>query len=231
MSKVLLLCDLDNTLIHSRHKAKPGDVCVGMLDNKRQDFVSPVAYELLRTLPADVQLVPVTSRSAKQYRRIEWPNGAPHYAIVACGATLLIDGKESATWASSTNQIIAQYHEELLRLKNDLGFHLVDCSYATSKMNETYVTYLPTYNEGRRVTVLPPGIGKGHASKALMSMLPHNVCIAAGDGPLDMPMLRLADIAIVPDSPMFKLSLPNALFHQGSSDFASFILKTAKRYI
>jgi hypothetical protein len=90
MEKILFACDLDNTLIHSWRHRKSGDVCIEHIGEKEQGYMSPKAAELYRSLPENILLVPVTTRSVDQYRRIEWPgNREPELAVTTNGAILL----------------------------------------------------------------------------------------------------------------------------------------------
>ena len=72
MKEILLACDLDNTLIYSYKHRVPGDSCVEWLDGQEQSFMTERTQALLRQLPANVRLVPVTTRSKEQYQRICW---------------------------------------------------------------------------------------------------------------------------------------------------------------
>ena len=88
MKKILLACDLDNTLIHSYRHKKDNDICIETINDKQQGFISPHTYEFIKNIPENITLIPVTTRSIEQYMRIQWKK-APEYALVANGTILL----------------------------------------------------------------------------------------------------------------------------------------------
>jgi hydroxymethylpyrimidine pyrophosphatase-like HAD family hydrolase len=90
MKEILLACDLDNTLIHSWKHRKEGDLCIEHIGEKEQGYMSRKAAELYSSLPENILLVPVTTRSVDQYRRIRWPGSRePDLAVTTNGAILL----------------------------------------------------------------------------------------------------------------------------------------------
>lgn len=90
MKEILLACDVDNTLIHSWKHRKEGDLCIEHIGEKEQGYMSRKAAELYSSLPENILLVPVTTRSVDQYRRIRWPGSRePDLAVTTNGAILL----------------------------------------------------------------------------------------------------------------------------------------------
>jgi hydroxymethylpyrimidine pyrophosphatase-like HAD family hydrolase len=90
MKEIIFACDLDNTLIHSWKHRREGDLCIEHIGEKEQGYMSPEAVKLYGSLPENVLLVPVTTRSVDQYRRIHWPgNREPELAVTTNGAILL----------------------------------------------------------------------------------------------------------------------------------------------
>ena len=90
MKEVLLACDIDNTLIHSWKHQKEGDLCIEHIGEREQGYMSRKAAVLYSSLPDNIFLVPVTTRSVEQYRRIMWPGSRePDLAVTTNGAILL----------------------------------------------------------------------------------------------------------------------------------------------
>lgn len=90
MKEIIFACDLDNTLIHSWKHRREGDLCIEHIGEREQGYMSPEAVKLYGSLPENVLLVPVTTRSVDQYRRIRWPgNREPELAVTTNGAILL----------------------------------------------------------------------------------------------------------------------------------------------
>ena len=91
MKEILLACDLDNTLIYSYKHRVPGDSCVEWLDGQEQSFMTERTQALLRQLPANVRLVPVTTRSKEpamgglQQRRPAFDGGSAGASLAGCG--------------------------------------------------------------------------------------------------------------------------------------------------
>ena len=99
MKGIVFASDLDNTLLYSRSHKREGDVCVEHIKGEAHGFMTPLAIERLREVSQKVRLIPVTTRSVEQYRRIEWPEGtAPEYAVTTNGAVLLHGGEVDAAW-------------------------------------------------------------------------------------------------------------------------------------
>ena len=73
MGTILFASDLDNTLLFSHRHRQPGDRCVELLNGAEQGFFTQRTLDLLPQVVQRVQLLPVTTRSIEQYRRIRWP--------------------------------------------------------------------------------------------------------------------------------------------------------------
>jgi hydroxymethylpyrimidine pyrophosphatase-like HAD family hydrolase len=203
---VLFASDLDNTLIHSYRTAKAGDICVETRAGKELSFMSRQAYALLKEVAAQCVFVPVTTRSLTQYRRLDL-GVSPSYAIAAHGAVLLKGGEIDEPWRLETR---ASLNVTLPTI--DPGELLFDVRYveeafifAKSDQPRRATEYLKTVVDGRvfqvcavhnKVYLLPAGLDKGTAVSRLRARLAPRLVICAGDSELDLPMLRMADIAI-----------------------------------
>jgi predicted mannosyl-3-phosphoglycerate phosphatase (HAD superfamily) len=64
---------------------------------------------------------------------------------------------------------------------------------------QAYGSALEFFTEAGRLYVFPAGFNKGIAVDTLRRQLKPELLICAGDGTLDLPMLRVADIALVPN--------------------------------
>ena len=120
MKEILLACDLDNTLIYSYKHRVPGDSCVEWLDGQEQSFMTERTQALLRQLPANVRLVPVTTRSKEQYQRICWPKlaeaASPQWAVCSNGGLLLAEGAPEPAWQMEAARLVAPYEQVLAEL-------------------------------------------------------------------------------------------------------------------
>ena len=116
MKDIVFASDLDNTLLYSRSHKREGDICVEHIKGRAHGFMTPLAIERLREVSQKVRLIPVTTRSVEQYRRIEWPEGtAPEYAVTTNGAVLLHGGEVDAAWREAHDALIAPAREEIAR--------------------------------------------------------------------------------------------------------------------
>lgn len=216
MRQVLFASDLDNTLLFSHRHARPGDVCVERLEGREQGFMTPRVWEALGRLPEGVRLLPVTTRSIEQYRRIRWPGG-PEYAVTTNGGILLGPEGPDPAWLAASRALAEPWQEELarmyawlperpwcLRRKMVDGLYLfavcpegTDMEAAAAECRR--LTALTAEPSGRKLYLLPPGLDKGAAVEKACGFFDADVLICAGDSALDLPMLRLADLALVPD--------------------------------
>ncbi len=250
MKEILLACDLDNTLIYSYKHRVPGDSCVEWLDGQEQSFMTERTQALLRQLPANVRLVPVTTRSKEQYQRICWPKlaeaASPQWAVCSNGGLLLAEGAPEPAWQMEAARLVAPYEQVLA----ELAWQLRELSeYKRCKMVDDIYLYtvcqdvaeaeqcladfygfggLQVVRGGRKVYFLPPEINKGAAVQRLRQRWPEAVLVAAGDSELDLSMLEEADLALLPNEALAEqLVNPWRLVCPPEAHFAEFVLEKA----
>lgn len=105
---VLAATDLDRTMIYSRAAmdldptAAESDLrCVEIYDGAPLSFVTEAGAALLEAVARVAALVPTTTRTVEQFRRITLPGGPWRYAITSNGGNILVDGIPDATWRSA----------------------------------------------------------------------------------------------------------------------------------
>ena len=241
--RLLFACDIDNTLILSHRHPHEGWDCVEWLEGREQSYISPETARGLLTLPEEVTLALVTSRTAAQYRRLRLP-GRPPLALTANGADLLTEEGPDPAWRKETEALIAPWREELQRCfirlqasEDSPPAAMADDAYlsaacadpaeaarrAAALQGETALEVIPS---GRKVYLLPPPLNKGTAARRLMDRLGLERMIAAGDSPMDLPMLNAADVAIVPGA-LRECAPPGARVCPEGRVFPEFVLETA----
>lgn len=224
---VLFVSDLDNTLIYSYRKMVGERVCVEMKEGKELSYMTPAAYSLLQEVNKKTVFVPVTTRSIEQYKRIDFFNGrrmqngfigsVPKYALTSNGGILLVDDKIDPIWQKETIDLIQDAVNELDKaldlLKRDpyitLKARLVDDVFIFAKtknmaysqemlrqvcnLQKVYID-----SNGEKLYVFPKILDKGLAVKRFLKKYPAQAVIAAGDSAFDIPMLLVANQAVIP---------------------------------
>ncbi|GGF42754.1 HAD family hydrolase [Williamsia phyllosphaerae] len=118
----LVATDLDRTLIYSTAAAELGVEaddyacaatlrCVEIYQGRPQSFMSHRAVDLLDELDHVATVVPVTTRSVEQFRRVELPftpdPSRPRFAVAANGGEILVDGVPDPAWRAEVERRLA----------------------------------------------------------------------------------------------------------------------------
>jgi hypothetical protein len=230
-SRWLLACDLDQTLIYSRSAfrlpagsglpAAPELLTVEYLDGEPLSYVTRRAADGLRDLTRAATLVPVTTRTLEQYRRLRL--GAPSaYAIAANGGHLLVDGTPDRDWASRVRTRLAASGrplEDVRAMADELA--AAGSWVRTIRDADGFFVYLvatgreviPDLSElatrleaagwtlsvqGRKVYLVPAALTKEAALEEVIARTGALRLAAAGDSLLDRGMLARADISVRP---------------------------------
>lgn len=228
MSKFILFSDLDGTLIFSAKRKQVGDIVVELKDGEPISCITARQAELFPRLQ---NVIPVTTRSVEQYKRIDLAKFgfAPEYALCDNGGTLLVNGAPDAEWAAWSLEIVRECADELSRFREYLErdprrcfeVRLVDGLFLFTKSSEPFETlkYLSegssceSYFTGQKVYVVPKRLNKGAAVKKLAKRLGLREFAAAGDSLMDISMLNTANIAIFPED--ISEALPTLLRPKG----------------
>lgn len=213
-SNLTLFSDLDGTLIFSAARKQVGDIVIERKDGREISCISKHQAELF---PKLANVIPVTTRSVEQYRRIEFPKFgfSPKYALCANGGILLVDGEPDAEWSDWSREIYRECEAELSRfrelLENDprrsFEVRLVDGLFLFTKSSGPSETLkhlgsgelCESFYTGEKVYVVPRKLNKGAAVKRLGERLGLSEFAAAGDSLMDLSMLNAADIAVFTD--------------------------------
>ena len=242
MTKLLFACDIDNTLIYSHRHPHEGWECVEWLQGREQSYMSPETKRDLLRLPAGLAPVPVTSRTVEQVLRLKMPVPMG-LALTGNGADLLSEGRPDGAWRAETDALIAPWRGELRRcqaLLEDVGGALrvavADDAYLYAVFPDApeaarragalrSKTDLAVVASGRKLYLLPPPLNKGRAVSRLMARKGYNRLIAAGDSPMDLPMLRMAHTAIAPHALRGRLPADARICPEGEL-FSRFVVQT-----
>ena len=211
----LIFSDLDGTLIFSAAKKRPGDIVCEYKDGAEISCITPRQAELLPGL----DIIPVTTRSIEQYRRIRFPEGfAPEYALADNGGTLLVNGIPDPEWAELARSFTQECRAELSLCREAMErdphrsfeIRMVDGLFLFTKSERPEISLealrsaagerVKCFCTGAKLYALPEKLCKGALAKRLADMIaPGRKIICAGDSLMDVPLLNIADTALFPD--------------------------------
>lgn len=216
---MVFFTDLDHTLIWSHRYNLPEDkICVELLNGQQQSFMTGPTWRFLTGNPG-ISIVPVTTRTELQYRRLTCMDAiGVRSAIVCNGGKLLINGVEDSDWTQET-LLMAEPEIPALRkaaehLRNymagpdlhepepymvyarceDLGA-VCESLRAVTEPDMVYAAH-----DRRKVYLFCRSVTKGSALRRFRQRFHVDYAVAAGDDPLDVPMLNEADYAMFPES-------------------------------
>ncbi|MGP9021018.1 HAD family hydrolase [Streptomyces sp. BR1] len=223
----LIASDLDRTLIYSAaaldltmpDPRAPRLLCVEIHEHKPLSFMTERAAYLLAGLKADptTVFVPATTRTRKQYQRIQLPGPPARFAICANGGQLLVDGVADLGWRRKVDGRIAAECATLdevrahisatadpvwlrkERVAEDLFAYLV---VERSLLPKDWVEELGAWADdrgwtvslqGRKIYAVPKPLTKSAAVREVARRTGADLTLAAGDSLLDADLLLAAD--------------------------------------
>ncbi|EJU24127.1 sucrose-6F-phosphate phosphohydrolase domain protein [Peptoanaerobacter stomatis] len=215
--------DLDNTLIYS-YKKDIGEnkKNVEIYNGRQISFITDKTYHLLKKLNEKLLIVPTTTRTEEQYKRIDLDIGQLKYALVCNGSILLIDGQEDEMWYNTSLSLIENSKNELEKsltyLQNDNRrnfelqfiknlFVFTKCENSQNVVNDLKnildTSKVDVFNNKEKLYVIPKNLSKGNALlrfKQYLDSISDNkkIFISAGDSEFDISMFDKTDISIAP---------------------------------
>jgi hypothetical protein len=230
--RTVVVADLDRTLIYSaaalgltgRDEEAPRLLCVEVYAGRPLSFVTERAAADLTGLAEAGVLVPVTTRTVAQLRRVHLPGPPPAYALCANGGRLLRDGVEDRDFTVAVADRLLHAGAPLPELRAELERALSAADPFVEKVRDadglfcyavvdrgrlppSWVEELTAYAEergwavsvqGRKVYCVPAALTKAAAAREVAALLGADRLVAAGDSVLDRDLLEAADAAIRP---------------------------------
>lgn len=216
MFNPIIFTDLDGTLIFSASKKLLGDIVCEYKDGAE---ISCITAKQSRLLPRLSGVIPVTTRSIEQYRRIRFPEGfQPEYALTDNGGTLLINGEPDREWTENSLRLAEECSSELEQCRRimeqdsrrSFEIRMVDGMFLFTKsdcpekslemLREAAGDKVRCFSTGAKIYALPAKLDKGTAAKQLAERIsPGSRIVCAGDSLMDVPLLNIADIAVFPE--------------------------------
>lgn len=221
--KLIYASDLDRTLIFSERfiKEYPSDTPYSPVEYKGIEVVSymddKVKAELIELAKRpEVEFIPITSRSTEEYNRINL-GFKPEYVVSASGGVILHNGEIDLEYAKYVKKYMD--YNEALNILADVEDCLDSVDYSVKMIDNTYLFYktndpkryddevlqlmvkYPDWTftrQNNKCYAIPSHISKQVALRWLWHELGQPKIVASGDSELDLPMLSLADIAVIP---------------------------------
>lgn len=216
----ILLTDLDNTLLYS-HRRDIGakKEVVEWYQGQPITYMTRRTQALLRRVAAQMEIIPCTTRSIAQYKRVQFlPDWMPQQALVCNGGVLLRQGVVDIAWQRESLALRDSAWQELLRAKALLEqwpellllpLRWVDDLFLFTKseqseqlaawlMAQLDLALVQVHVQEKKLYVLPKELHKGTALQRLRQLYPTETIYAAGDSQFDVSMLLAADFAFAP---------------------------------
>lgn len=223
IKKLLYVSDLDRTLIYSgrflnEHKTDKEISPVEVIGPRVISYMDNDVIKELGYIRKDKRLhfVPVTTRSKSEYERVNL-GFTPEYAIVANGGTILYNGEPLEEYEAyikgrlnlmEAMDIICDIEDELTSV--DGSVKIIDGKFLFWKctnndlFDEEALFLIGKYPEWEftrqfsKCYAIPKHFSKQIALRWLWHKLGKPFIVASGDSKLDLPMLTLANRAVIP---------------------------------
>ncbi|MEZ3422314.1 MAG: HAD hydrolase family protein [Lachnospiraceae bacterium] len=224
--------DLDNTLVYSyKHNIGSDKINVEIYNDREISYITKRTSMLLNSVTKIINFVPTTTRTVEQYKRINLGIPKPKYALVCNGGILLEDGEENPEWYIDSVNMVKDSEDEIKRgielleydTRRNFELRFIRGLFVFTKCEEPETVVIDLrnlldnskvdiFNNGTKVYILPKRLNKGVAITRLKKKLGADKVIAAGDSLFDIPMIEMADYAIVPYGLKNQLSLSGNIF-------------------
>ncbi|MFE9415636.1 HAD family hydrolase [Streptomyces griseofuscus] len=222
---VLVASDLDRTLIYSSaalaltmpDARAPRLLCVEVHESRPLSYMTETAAQLLTELGDAAVFVPTTTRTRKQYQRINLPGSQPAFAICANGGHLLVDGVTDTDWHARVLTRLADECAPLAEVQEQLTRTADPVWLRKQRVAEDLFAYLVVEREllppdwvkefaawaenrgwtvslqGRKLYAVPKPLTKSAAVHEVARRTGAELTLAAGDSLLDADLLLAAD--------------------------------------
>jgi hypothetical protein len=226
----VIASDLDGTVVFSTRAlgpVPPDPATLHVVDSEHDRayaYMTTTGLARWAALARSGAVVPATTRSARQYQRLNLPGPPPWLAVVCNGGRLLVDGEPDAAWDRAVRGRMAREAAALDEVwKQVTAWHGTRRGTAAIYAVEDLFVYLTVRRpadwrtdlvgeirswvagrgwwvslQGRKLYLLPAGLDKAAAVVEAAARLGGTRVVAGGDSLLDEQMLRAADAAIRP---------------------------------
>lgn len=156
-TEALLATDLDRTMIYSRRFLDDPShaVCVEVYKGEPISFMSPGAATRLAAVADAYHVVPATTRTVEQFRRVQLPGAPYRHAVTSNGGTILCDGVPDVTWSATIASRIAETSVPLAEVSAALQARIGDDWVRSFRVAEDLFCYLVVDEESLPIDFMP----------------------------------------------------------------------------
>ena len=116
---MIFATDLDRTIIYSpkflNEKNKNSVILIETLDGKEISYISKFAFEELKKINKEIYVIPVTTRSINQFKRINTFEYC-EYVITSNGGTILHNGIALGEWDDYIFNSLKEYNNKMKKI-------------------------------------------------------------------------------------------------------------------
>ncbi|MFQ6329690.1 HAD family hydrolase [Nocardia sp. CWNU-33] len=200
--QTLVATDLDRTMIYSRNAFSAATavptVCVEHLEGEPLSFMTTTAALRMQTLTEPAAVIPTTTRTIKQFERIQLPGAPWRYAITSNGGNILVDGVPDMRWRIDIDDQVRAGGATLSEINAELRARIDDSwvtkfrvadhlfNYLVVKPKEVPEGFLAEWDgwcrtrgwsasqQGRKIYTMPTAVCKSHAVQEVRRRLVEN---------------------------------------------------------
>lgn len=210
--------DIDNTLIYSHKKnILKEKFCVDIYENREISFMTKRTHELLLEIREKIVVVPTTTRTVQQYKRINFNQDEFKYALTCNGSVLLIDGEIDEAYYNESQNLAKSSQNDMKKAieflnddpDRDLDIRFIENLFVYTKTLQPEKTFQSLTNllntdvvdvlvTGNKIYVVPKTLNKGENINRFRKILNPETVLSAGDSNFDIPMLNVSDFSFAP---------------------------------
>ncbi|MGW5308665.1 HAD family hydrolase [Nocardia thailandica] len=154
--RAVVATDLDRTMIYSRNAMRADGpletVCVEHYEGEPLSYMTTGAVRRMTELAGLAALVPTTTRTIEQFRRIRLPGAPWRYAITSNGGNILVDGEPDTVWRKGVDDGVRAGGATLARVGAELRDRIDDSWVSKYREADELFCYLVV-----RPEAVPPG--------------------------------------------------------------------------
>lgn len=238
---ILFATDLDATLISKQYIL---DAVLASDTKNGSSYISMENFHQIKQLSKLSSIVPVTSRGVASYKTIDMGVNI-QFALVECGALLLVNGQPDMGWEQETIDMVSCYGNSIgnvalflkehgYMVKNNNQYSLDYKGGDFKKNKAVYDELKKIYGDQFEVAYSSSGIyvsymclNKGNSLKRFLGRYPYDYVVCAGDSFQDESMMEYSDESIGLGSSIASHKYDAAMFYSDNHAFSSFVLRHA----